>query len=130
MLDITLDNNHVVQADLLLSAIGIHPNLDLAQAAKLKTNRGIIVNEYLQTSNSDIYALGDCAEVCGHVLQFIAPISHSTTALAQTLTGAATKIHYPAMPVAVKTPVCPVVLCLPPRDLDGKWDLTQDEKQY
>lgn len=126
LLDITLANGETIQAGLLLSAIGLAPQTDLAKNAKLAVNRGIVVNEYLQTSNPDIYALGDCAEVCGYVLQFITPISHATQALAKTLTEANTKIHYPAMPASVKTPACPMVSFMPPKDIEGDWDTQQE----
>ena len=52
-------------ADLVLSAIGLKPAIELATAAGLKTNRGIAVNRQLQSSTPDVYALGDCAEVEG-----------------------------------------------------------------
>jgi len=43
--------------------VGVHPNIDLVKETKIQTNKGIIVNEYLQTNISDIFAGGDCAEV-------------------------------------------------------------------
>ena len=52
-----------VPADLVLVATGVRANVDLAKKAGLEVNRGIIVNEHLQTSDPDIYAIGDCAEV-------------------------------------------------------------------
>ena len=51
------------EADLVLIATGVRANTDLAKGAGLEVGRGIIVNEYLQTSDPDIYAIGDCAEV-------------------------------------------------------------------
>lgn len=59
-----------VPADIIISCLGSHPNIELAKNAGIKTNKGIIVNNFLQSSNSDIYAIGDCAEydkdaVCG-----------------------------------------------------------------
>ncbi len=52
-----------VPADLVLIATGVRANVDLAKKAGLEVNRGIVVNEHLQTSDPDIYAIGDCAEV-------------------------------------------------------------------
>jgi len=52
-----------VEADLVLVATGVRANVDLAKDAGLEVSRGIVVNEYLQTSDPDIYAIGDCAEV-------------------------------------------------------------------
>lgn len=42
---------------------GVHPNIDLAAGTAIETNRGFLVDEYLQTSVADIYACGDCAEL-------------------------------------------------------------------
>ncbi|ASJ01824.1 NADH oxidase [Thermococcus profundus] len=52
-----------IPADLVLVATGVRANTDLARQAGLEVNRGIVVNEHLQTSDPDIYAIGDCAEV-------------------------------------------------------------------
>ncbi|WP_297489897.1 FAD-dependent oxidoreductase [Thermococcus sp.] len=52
-----------VPAELVLVATGVRANVDLAKKAGLEVNRGIVVNEHLQTSDPDIYAVGDCAEV-------------------------------------------------------------------
>jgi 3-phenylpropionate/trans-cinnamate dioxygenase ferredoxin reductase subunit len=50
-----------IDSDLLVVGIGIQPYVELAELATLKTGDGIIVDEYLQTSNSDVYAAGDNA---------------------------------------------------------------------
>ena len=42
---------------------GVHPNIDLAKASGLETDRGILVNDYLETTTPDVYACGDCAEI-------------------------------------------------------------------
>ena len=125
---ITLSNDAVVEADCVLSAIGLRPGLALAQQAGLRVHRGIVVDRHLQTSASDVYALGDCAEVEGRVLPYVMPIMHAARALAQTLSGAPTVVSYPAMPVVVKTPACPVVVSPPAADASGHWDITPMEK--
>lgn len=51
----------------LLLSLGVLPEITLAKAAGLQTNRGIVVDEYLRTSNSDVLAIGDCAEFEGQV---------------------------------------------------------------
>ena len=50
-----------VRADLVIAGIGITPNVSLAEAAGLKTGNGVIVDQFLQTSNPDVYAAGDVA---------------------------------------------------------------------
>ncbi|TNE78177.1 MAG: FAD-dependent oxidoreductase, partial [Gammaproteobacteria bacterium] len=65
---LSLANGEQIDADLVISAVGLRPRVELAKAAGLTVERGIVVNRALETSASDIYALGDCAEVDGHVL--------------------------------------------------------------
>ncbi|MFA4639621.1 NAD(P)/FAD-dependent oxidoreductase [Pyrococcus kukulkanii] len=55
--------DEVAEAEIVLVATGVRANVDLAKDAGLEVNRGIVVNEHLQTSDPDIYAIGDCAEV-------------------------------------------------------------------
>ena len=109
--------------DLVLSAVGLKPATALAQAAGLKTARGIVVDKMLRTSDPDIYALGDCAEVEGLVLPFVMPIMQAARALAKTLAGdtGSGELVYPAMPVVVKTPACQAVVCPPPTGATGAW---------
>ena len=120
-LKLTLANGTIIFADVVLSAVGLKPRVMLAAAAGIKTNRGIVVNSFLQTNFEDIYALGDCAEVEGRVLPFVMPIMTAARALAPMLTGKRTALHYPAMPVAVKTPACPTVVAPPESTAQGEW---------
>ena len=59
---IILNSNNAIDYDLCILAIGVKPETDLARKAGLGTNRGIIVDEYLKTSNEFIYAAGDNIE--------------------------------------------------------------------
>jgi len=52
-----------MKCDLLTYAVGIIPRLDLARTADLACDRGILVNEFLQTNDMDVYAAGDVAQV-------------------------------------------------------------------
>jgi len=117
----TLGNGSSIAADIVLSAIGLKPELDLARTAGLATARGIIVDRHLETSAPDVYALGDCAEVEGLVLPFVMPIMHAARALASTLAGTRTAVSYPAMPVLVKTPACPTIVSPPAPSARGEW---------
>ena len=112
------------EADLVLSAVGLRPRTELARAAGLEVARGIVTDRMLATSAPDVYALGDCAEVCGINLPFITPIMHQARALAATLSGTPTPLRYPAMPVTVKTPACPTVVCPPAAADAGSWSLS------
>lgn len=64
---VVLDDGTTLDCDTVIYAAGILPNTDLAESIDLKINRGIIVNDHLQTSDKDIYAIGECAEHNGHV---------------------------------------------------------------
>lgn len=124
---VTLDNGISINADIVMSAIGIHPRKALAEDCGLRVNRGVLVNRLLQTSDPNIFALGDCAEVNGMLLFFVAPLLQCARALAQTLAGTKTEVDYPAMPVVLKTPVCPLVVMPPPQDISGDWQFDRDD---
>ena len=59
---VTLSNGSSYAADLVVVGIGVVPNAELARDAGLDTGNGIVVDEFLQTSDPAIYAIGDCAE--------------------------------------------------------------------
>ena len=120
---LTLDDGSTLGADLVLSAIGLRSRTELARAAGLAVNRGIVVDRRLATSAAHVHAVGDCAEVEGHSLPFVLPIMQQARALAATLAGTPTGVVYPAMPVVVKTPACPTVVCPPPPGASGQWQI-------
>jgi rubredoxin-NAD+ reductase len=112
--------------DLVLSAVGLKPDTSLAAAAGLAVKRGIVTGRQLHcvladATRPDIFAVGDCAEVAGFNLPYVMPIMAQARALAKTLTGAPSDVTYPAMPVVVKTPACPTVICPPPPGVAGDW---------
>lgn len=126
-LNLMLANGETIKSDVILSAVGLSPRTKLAAEAVIQINRGIVVNQLLQTQCSNIYAIGDCAEVEGHVLPFVMPITHAARALAATLAGNSTPVHYPAMPVMVKTPACPAVVSPPDFVKKGDWQVEADQ---
>ncbi|MBL79957.1 MAG: FAD-dependent oxidoreductase [Nitrosomonadaceae bacterium] len=124
-LQLTFSNGKILQTDILLTATGLIPNISLAKEAGIKVNHGIVVNQLLQTNYSNIYALGDCAEINSRILPFVMPIMHAARALAATLSKNPTPVQYPAMPVLVKTPACPTVVSPPNPDINGKWTVQE-----
>lgn len=102
-----------LEAHIVLQALGLQPNTDLAQTAGIDVNRGIVCNEYLQTSAPNIFAIGDCAQVQGLVLPYILPIMEGAKTIAAKINGEDKALAYPAFPVAVKTPAYPMVICPP-----------------
>jgi len=59
---IKLKDGQKFESDIILIQAGIRATIDLAQDSGLETNRGIIVNQFLETSKNDIFAVGDCVE--------------------------------------------------------------------
>ncbi len=119
--ELDLSDGSRTTADLVISAVGLKPDLTLAKPAGLKTNRGIVTNGLLTTSQADIYALGDSAEIKGFNLPFVMPLMIGAKALARTLTGNPTEVRYPPMPVVIKTPAHPIVAAPPPAGAPGEW---------
>ncbi|MDT0636381.1 NAD(P)/FAD-dependent oxidoreductase [Spectribacter hydrogenooxidans] len=116
-----LSDERTVDADVVLSAVGSRPDTALAVQAGLEVANGVLVDAYLRSSDPNIFALGDCASIQGRVRPFIAPIIHSAKALAGTVAADDTPVHFPPLPVVVKTPACPTV-ALPPTDQSaGNW---------
>lgn len=118
---VTLDNGEKIAADVVLSAIGLRPRVQLAQAAGIAVARGIQTNSLLETGTPSVYAMGDCAEVEGLNLPYVQPLMVQARALAATLTGTPTPVIYPPMPVMVKTPAHPVAVLPPKIGAAGGW---------
>ncbi|MEO6698123.1 MAG: FAD-dependent oxidoreductase [Paraperlucidibaca sp.] len=124
---VSLADGRHAEADIVLSAIGLRPRVGLAEVAGLTVARGICVDRHLRSSNANIYAIGDCAEVDGKVLMYVLPLMASARALAKTLNGDETVVSYPAMPVQIKTPICPIVVSPVAPGTDGAWAVEANE---
>lgn len=123
---VRLADGSQLDADLVVSCVGLRPRTELAATMGCEVARGIVTDRFLQSSLPNVYAVGDCAEIAGLNLPFVMPIMHQSRALAATLAGTPTELNYPAMPVSVKTPACPAVVCPPPQGAEGSWKLEQD----
>lgn len=125
-----LADDSTVQADQVLSAVGLRADTTLAAAAGLQYERGIVVNDLLQTSAPHVYALGDCAQYASagqRTLPYVMPIMNAARALAATLAGTPTPLVFPLMPVSVKTPALPMVVAGPHPAQAGAWQLGEGE---
>lgn len=127
-LTITLTDGSTLQADLVLSAIGLTPRTQLAAQAGVPVGRGVLVNRALASAVPHIHALGDVAELDGLVLPYVLPLMQQARALAATLAGNPTQVVYPAMPVVVKTPAWPTVVCPPPAQAVGQWVIVDTDE--
>ncbi|QLK63423.1 NADH:flavorubredoxin reductase NorW (plasmid) [Enterobacteriaceae bacterium Kacie_13] len=121
---VTLNNGREITVNAVVSSVGLRPDTQLAMQAGLRVNRGIEVNDALQTSAPDVYALGDCAEIEGKVLPFLQPIQFSAMTLAKNLLGARHGLTLPAMLIKVKTPNMPLHLAGETQRKDLTWTIT------
>lgn len=118
---IELTDSSFSEQDLVISAIGLQPNLSLAMNAGLTVRRGIVVDDYLRTSSEHIYALGDCVEWKGELRPFLQPIVLGANALSKTLIGKPTPLTLPTMLVKVKTLQYPLQLAGRTQGADLSW---------
>jgi nitrite reductase (NADH) large subunit len=84
---VELADGRKIAADAVVFAAGIRPNTALAQEAGIAVNRGVMVDDCLQTSASDIYALGECAEHRGICYGLVEPAYEQARVLARRLAG-------------------------------------------
>jgi nitrite reductase (NADH) large subunit len=78
-------------ADLVVMAVGIRPNVALAKSSGIEINRGIVVNDYLETDVPHIYSIGECAEHRGIAYGLVAPLYEQGAILAKRLAGVDTQ---------------------------------------
>jgi nitrite reductase (NADH) large subunit len=71
---VCLADGRTIEADVVVLAIGIRPNIEVARAAGLQVNRGILVGDDMCTSDPSIFAVGECIEHNGQVFGLVAPI--------------------------------------------------------
>jgi nitrite reductase (NADH) large subunit len=84
---VELSDGAIVPASLVVMAVGIRPNATLAKDAGVTVNRGIVVDAGMRTSDPDIFALGECAEVGGQVYGLVAPLYEMARVAASHLAG-------------------------------------------
>ena len=71
---IKLKDGTIIDADLVVFAVGIRPNITLAQSAGLRCNRGVMVNDTMQTFDPSIYAVGECIEHRNQTFGLVEPL--------------------------------------------------------
>lgn len=84
---VELDDGTLIDANIVVMAVGIRPSTWLAESADIQINRGILVNDRMETSAEDIYALGECAEHNGECYGLVAPLYDMAQTLADQLLG-------------------------------------------
>ena len=87
---VELGDGQVLPADLVLISTGVSANLELAKSAGLAINRGVLVNEHMETSNPDILAAGDLTEFQGRCYGLWIPAKKQGTVAGQNAAGKVT----------------------------------------
>ena len=98
----TIYTKEELRYDTLIISCGVHANIDLAQKAGLACDTGILVNEYLETSDPSIYACGDCVQSKYHI--------HNIPIMSQLGTTAVRQARFIAMNISGKKEAFPGVL--------------------
>lgn len=118
---LTLRSGDTVEADVVLSAVGLRPRTALAQTMGLTVGRGVEVDDHGRTSDPLIFAIGDCAayqsaakpewfDGAARPLPFVLPLMTAAKAVAATLCAQPTPVRFNAMSVRVKTPAHPLTV--------------------
>ncbi len=92
---VLLADGRQIPADLVVLAIGVRPNIDLARTAQLDVNRGILVGDGMAASDPDIHAVGECIEHNGQVFGLVAPIWDQARVCGAQLAGDAAAVYVP-----------------------------------
>src|SRR3954452_19257076 len=92
---VVLADGREIPADLVVLAIGIRPNIDLARAAGIDVNRGILVGDDMRTSAPGIYSVGECIEHNGAVFGLVAPIWEQAKVCGERLAGDNDAVYVP-----------------------------------
>ena len=90
---IALDNGKQISGELVLFSAGIRSNTDLAAKSGIKVNRGVVVNQFLQTSSPDVYAAGDVCEFEGRIYGIIPAALDQAGIAAVNLLGKEEKVY-------------------------------------
>ncbi|MEO1751754.1 FAD-dependent oxidoreductase [Thiofaba sp. EF100] len=123
----TLTHGGTLETDLVISAMGLVPNIELAKKAGLAVNRGILADPAdMRSSDPHVFAVGDCAEVDGRSYFYIEPIKRQAEAIAAALCGQSAPFEHRPTAIRVKTTSLALSLC--PPDLSvadlGGWHLS------
>ncbi len=84
---VELKDGSIIPADAVVVAVGIRPNIELAREAGLAVNRGILVDDNIETGVSGIHAIGECAEHRGVCYGLVEPAYEQAQVLARRLSG-------------------------------------------
>ncbi|WP_075590425.1 nitrate reductase [Labilibacter marinus] len=132
-IEIELKSGKQFKTDALVYAIGTKPNIEIAIEAGLNTNRGVIVNERLETSQANIFAMGEIAEFQGNLYGITSAAEEQASILAKYFLGDLMSIYTGSVPMNIlKFPgieLCSVGMVITP-DNDEYEEITVLDKKY
>ncbi|HEY3405296.1 MAG TPA: molybdopterin-dependent oxidoreductase [Ohtaekwangia sp.] len=100
-LEVKLQSGKIARADAVVYAVGTRPNIEFATEAGLETARGIVVNDYMQTSDPNIFAAGEIAEHRGKLLGITSAAEKQADVLAKFLHGDVQSTYEGAVPMNI-----------------------------
>ncbi len=118
-----LEDGTELPCDLLVMAVGIRPNVALAQDAGLAVGKGIHVDDQLCTSDADIFAVGECVEHQGAIFGLVAPLYDQAKVLAKTLLGEEAAFVQKSLSTKLKVTGCDLFSAGDFADGEGREDI-------
>ncbi|MGB5912674.1 MAG: FAD-dependent oxidoreductase [Promethearchaeia archaeon] len=124
---IRLKDGRIFKSEIILIQAGIRPTIDIAKKAGINTNRGIIVNHFLETSMEDIFAVGDCIEYNNQIYGIIPACVEQSKILASYILGKE-KIEYGGTTPKNSLKIVGINLTSigqinPPEEVSGAWEI-------
>lgn len=98
---IKLESGEKIDADLVLICTGIRPNTELADQSGILVQKGILVNDFLETSHESIFAIGECVEHRGTVYGLFNPLAEQAKVVADSIAGSGVRIYEESLLSAV-----------------------------
>lgn len=123
---VSLRDDTNIEADVVISAIGLIPNTRLAKTAGVVCERGVLANPLtMLTSNPDIFVLGDCAQIEQECYAYIEPIHRQAQTIAATLSNDTLPFAQRQPLIRVKTPSLSLAVCPPLLHQNGHWHIVK-----
>ena len=124
---IRLKDGRVIEADIILIQAGIRPTTSLAKTGNIETDKGIIINEFLETSEKDIYAVGDCIQYKNQIWGIIPACIEQSKIVAASVLGLK-KVEYKGTTPKntlkiIGLEVTSIGIINPSKEEKGGWDI-------
>ncbi|MEP1328692.1 nitrite reductase large subunit NirB [Pseudophaeobacter sp.] len=120
---VLLESGEILDADLVVMAVGIRPETRLATDAALDVARGVEVNAQMLTSDPDIYAVGECVEFDGHLFGLVAPLYDQAKIVAKGLMDAPDVFQVKELATKLKVTGCDLFSAGDFAEAEGREDI-------